>query len=118
MAMTRNRLARQGQHPREARILETTSPGADIRGSPLNQGVDDDAKCDSAAAAAKAKAAPSAAASSSQDDFDFDPDGDNQQQQTPTDATPPNAELPAESSQPRQQQPKILDEAVGDDYKD
>ena len=127
--MMRNRLARQGPHPQEVRFKESVSPGANLPGPELNEGLDEDAKFDSAAAAnaaaaaAKAKAAPSAAASSSRDDFDFDPDGDNQQQirtptTTPTTTKSSSAKLPTDSGQHRQQQPRILDKAVGDDYTD
>ena len=113
--MTRNRLARSGQHPREARIQEST----------INDGLDEDAKFDSAAAAAKAKAASSAAASNQPDDssgFDIGDDIDPEkwkrfQRKVRTTTTTPTTTT-RQSDQLRQQQPKILDKEVGDDYKD
>ena len=38
--MTRNRAARSGTHPREARIPESESPTADLPGPDLNEGIE------------------------------------------------------------------------------
>ena len=40
--MKRNRAARSGTHPREARIAESESLNADLPGPDLNQGIEED----------------------------------------------------------------------------
>ena len=42
MSMQRNRAARSGMHPREARIPESASASADVPGPDLNEGIDEE----------------------------------------------------------------------------
>ena len=42
MAMSRNRAARSGMHPREARIPESESSTADLPGPDINQGIEEE----------------------------------------------------------------------------
>ena len=107
MAMTRNRAARSGTHPREARIPESESPTADLPGPDLNEGIEEEIE-------AQKEEPINVKRTSDEHNHDDDPEGELPQR--PREARRKVKRTTEESS--RQQQPKIVEKAVGEEVKD
>ena len=101
MAMTRNRAARSGTHPREARITESESPTADLPGPDLNEGIEDEIS------AADSKQI----SDRGTDERDLD---DDPEESRPRRARETGRRKQITEGSSRQQQPHVIDKAAGE----
>ena len=106
MAMTRNRAARSGTHPREARITESESPSADLPGPDLNEGIEEDSSAEDSKQTTEKDT----------DEHDLDHDPESRLQRT-RETSRRNHKQTNEGSS-RQQQPKVIDKGAGEEVKD
>ena len=107
MAMTRNRAARSGTYPREARITESESPTADLPGPDLNEGIEDESR------AADSKQI----SERDTDERNLDDDPEESRPKRTREIGRRNRKQITEGSS-RQQQSKVIDKAAGEEVKD
>ena len=108
MAMARNRAARSGTHPRQARITESDSSTANLPGPDLNEGIDQELS-DTAAK----DDTPKQNANERELDDESLADG-----QPPRPRKAPRRNKQSTEGSTRQQQPKVVEKAVGEEDKD
>ena len=107
MAMSRNRAARSGTHPREARIPESESPTAEVLGPDLDQGIDEEISADHNKHTSDEDA----------DERNLDDDPEDRRPRRARETGRRQIKKTTEGSS-RQQQPKVIDKAAGEEVKD